>query len=235
MLAQQDAFEAERNARMVKAVYVYEAPLRLWHWVNALAITVLAITGYFIGKPLPSMSGEASSHYLMGYIRFIHFSAAYIFAIGFLGRIYWAFVGNHHARQIFILPIFDLKWWSEVMHEIKWYLFLVKEPNKYVGHNPLAQLAMFFFFTIGAVYMILTGFALYGEGLGRGSWADLMFGWVIDVLGGNSMQVHSWHRMGLWVTLIFVIVHVYAAIREDIMSRQSLISTMVSGWRMFKD
>jgi Ni/Fe-hydrogenase 1 B-type cytochrome subunit len=25
------------------------------------------------------------------------------------------------------------------------------------------------------------------------------------------------------------------AIREDIMSRQSLISTMVSGWRMFKD
>lgn len=235
MLAQQDAFEAERNARMVKAVYVYEAPLRLWHWVNALAIVVLAITGYFIGKPLPSMSGEASDHYLMGYIRFIHFSAAYIFAIGFLGRIYWAFVGNHHARQIFILPIFNLNWWKEVVHEIKWYLFLVKEPKKYVGHNPLAQLAMFFFFTIGAVYMILTGFALYGEGLGRGSWADLMFGWVIDVLGGNSMQVHSWHRMGMWVTLIFVIVHVYAAIREDIMSRQSLISTMVSGWRMFKD
>ena len=27
----------------------------------------------------------------------------------------------------------------------------------------------------------------------------------------------------------------YAAIREDIMSRQSLISTMISGWRMFKD
>lgn len=235
MLAQQDAFEAERNARMVKAVYVYEAPLRLWHWVNALAIVVLAITGYFIGKPLPSISGEASNHYLMGYIRFIHFSAAYIFAIGFLGRMYWAFVGNHHARQIFILPIFNLNWWKEVVHEIKWYLFLVKEPKKYVGHNPLAQLAMFFFFTIGAVYMILTGFALYGEGLGRGSWADLMFGWVIDVLGGNSMQVHSWHRMGMWVTLIFVIVHVYAAIREDIMSRQSLISTMVSGWRMFKD
>jgi len=47
--------------------------------------------------------------------------------------------------------------------------------------------------------------------------------------------VHSLHRLGMWVTLCFVIVHVYAAIREDIMSRQSLISTMVSGWRMFKD
>ena len=29
--------------------------------------------------------------------------------------------------------------------------------------------------------------------------------------------------------------HVYVAIREDIMSRQSLISTMISGYRMFKD
>lgn len=235
MLAQQDAFEAERNARMVKAVYVYEAPLRLWHWVNALAITVLAITGYFIGKPLPALSGDTSAQFLMGWIRFLHFSAAYVFAIGFLGRIYWAIVGNHHARQIFLLPIFDGKWWGEVIYELRWYLFLVKEPNKYIGHNPLAQLMMFLFFTVGAVYMILTGFALYGEGLGVGSWADTLFGWVIGVLGGNSMQVHSLHRLGMWVTLCFVIVHVYAAIREDIMSRQSLISTMISGWRMFKD
>lgn len=34
------------------AVYVYEAPVRLWHWINALTITVLAITGYFIANPL---------------------------------------------------------------------------------------------------------------------------------------------------------------------------------------
>jgi Ni/Fe-hydrogenase 1 B-type cytochrome subunit len=29
--------------------------------------------------------------------------------------------------------------------------------------------------------------------------------------------------------------HVYTAIREDVVSRQSLISTMISGWRLFKD
>jgi Ni/Fe-hydrogenase 1 B-type cytochrome subunit len=33
----------------------------------------------------------------------------------------------------------------------------------------------------------------------------------------------------------FVILHVYAAIREDIMGRQSMVSTMVSGHRTFKD
>ncbi len=36
------------------AVYVYEIPVRLWHWVNALAIIVLAISGYLIGSPLSS-------------------------------------------------------------------------------------------------------------------------------------------------------------------------------------
>jgi Ni/Fe-hydrogenase 1 B-type cytochrome subunit len=235
MLAQQDAFEAEREARMVKAIYVYEAPLRLWHWVTALAITVLAITGYFISHPLPTMPGEASENCLMGYIRFAHFSAGYIFAIGFLGRIYWAFVGNHHARQIFVVPLGNKEWWNEVLHELRWYLFLTNEPKKYVGHNPLAQLAMFVMFVLGSIFMIFTGFALYGEGLGEKSWAYALFGWVISLFGGNSQQVHSWHNMGMWVILWFVMIHMYVAIREDIMSRQSIISTMVSGWRMFKD
>jgi Ni/Fe-hydrogenase 1 B-type cytochrome subunit len=39
----------------------------------------------------------------------------------------------------------------------------------------------------------------------------------------------------MWVIVVFVMLHVYTAIREDVMSRQSLISTMISGWRMFKD
>jgi Ni/Fe-hydrogenase 1 B-type cytochrome subunit len=51
------------------------------------------------------MSGEASDFYVMGYIRFFHFVAAYIFAIGLLGRIYWAFVGNGTKWKKRISPI----------------------------------------------------------------------------------------------------------------------------------
>jgi Ni/Fe-hydrogenase 1 B-type cytochrome subunit len=54
-------------------------------------------------------------------------------------------------------------------------------------------------------------------------------------LFGQSQDVHSFHRLGLWAMLVFVIVHVYAAIREDIMGRQSIVSTMVSGHRTFKE
>ncbi|MHB1188956.1 Ni/Fe-hydrogenase, b-type cytochrome subunit [Thiobacillus sp.] len=235
MLSAQDMQEAEAHGRAVKAVYVYEAPVRLWHWINALAITLLAITGWFIASPLPSQPGEASANFLMGYIRFAHFSAGYVLLIGFLGRIYWAFVGNHHARQLFVLPIFNASWWREVLFELRWYLFLEKRPKKYVGHNPLAQLAMFLLFLTTVAFMIITGFALYGEGTQEGSWAHTLFtSWVIPLFG-QSQNVHTWHHLGLWVIIVFVLVHVYAALREDIMSRQSLVSTMLSGWRMFKD
>lgn len=221
-------------AGRVTAVYVYEAPVRLWHWINAAAISVLAVTGYLIASPLPTMSGEASQHYVMGTIRFLHFSAGYIFAVGFLFRIYWAFVGNHHARQLFFLPFWSLGWWREVFHELRWYLFLEKRPKIYVGHNPLAQGVMFVIIGIGSLFMIATGFALYSEGEGRGSWQDMLFGWIIPAVG-QSMNVHTWHHLGMWAILIFVMIHVYAAVREDIMSRQSIVSTMISGVRTFKD
>jgi len=216
------------------SVYVYEAPVRLWHWTNAAAIIVLMVTGYLIGKPLPTVAGEASDHFVMGYIRFAHFTAGYILAIGFLFRFYWSLVGNHHSRQLFRLPLWRGTWWREVYFELRWYLFLEKRPRKYIGHNPLAQLAMFLFITLGTLFMIVTGMALYAEGALRGSWQDALFGWVIPLVG-QSMDVHTLHRLGMWVMLTFIIIHVYVAIREDIMSRQSMVSTMISGERTFKD
>jgi Ni/Fe-hydrogenase 1 B-type cytochrome subunit len=226
--------DAVRHGRSIKSVYVYEAPVRVWHWVNALAIAVLAVTGYFIGKPLPTVMGEASDHFIMGYIRFAHFAAGYVFAIGLLGRLYWAFAGNHHARELFTLPVFKAAYWREMAAMLRWYLFISPRPNQYVGHNPVARFAMFFGFLFLSIFMVLTGFALYSEGSQTGSWQDRLFGWVIPLLG-QSQDVHTFHRLAAWGMVIFIIVHVYAAIREDIMGRQSIVSTMISGYRTFKD
>ena len=90
------------------------------------------------------------------------------------------------------------------------------------------HLAMVTIFSVGSIFMIVTGMALYAEGAGRGSLFDKVFGWVIP-LTGNSQDLHTIHHLGMWVIILFVIMHVYAAIREDIMSRQTMISTMVSG------
>ncbi|MGA0540975.1 Ni/Fe-hydrogenase, b-type cytochrome subunit [Neotabrizicola sp. VNH66] len=217
------------------SVYVYEAPVRIWHWINALAIITLCVTGYFIGSPPPSMQiAEAYDQFVFGYIRFAHFAAGMVMTVGFFGRIYWALVGNHHAKQLFYVPIFSGHYWKELFFEIRWYLFLEREPKKYVGHNPLAQLAMFCFITLGMSFMIITGFALYAEGAGRDSGFDLVFGWAQDLVQ-NTQRLHTLHHLGMWWILIFMIVHIYVAIREDIMSRQSIVSTMISGHRTFKD
>ena len=217
-----------------KSVYVYEAPVRIWHWVNALAILTLALTGYFIGSPLPSQPGEASANFLMGYIRFTHFAAGQVLAIFLILRVYWAFVGNKHARQIFYVPFWSGRFWSEWLHEVKWYTFIARQPKKYVGHNPLAQFTMFFMVTLPMFFMVITGFALYSEGTGRDSWEYKLFGWVFSIFP-NSQDVHTLHHLGMWVILTFVMVHIYVAVREDIMSRQSIISSMISGERLFKD
>ncbi len=111
--------------------------------------------------------------------------------------------------------------------------FLEKEAHRYYGHNPVAGLAVMFYFWM-SVLMVCSGFALYGEGLGTDSWAYQWFGWMIRLTGNDSLALHFWHRLGMWFIIAFVIAHVYTAIREDIMSRQSVISVMISGWRWFR-
>ncbi len=150
-------------------------------------------------------------------------------SIGFLGRVYWAFVGNHHARQLFVLPIFNGTWWKEVLFELRWYLFLERDPKKYVGHNPLAQFSMFTLFLTTVVFMMVTGFALTAKVRRKAVGAH-----PVHLLGIPCSASQTCTPGTTWAVGA-VRLHVYAAIREDIMSRQSLVSTMLSGWRMFKD
>lgn len=216
-------------------VYVYELPVRIWHGINALVIAVLVVTGYLIASPLASPAGEASEHFLMGYIRFGHFAAGYLLAIGLLFRLYWAFAGNEHAKQIFWPPLLSAHFWDGVWHEILWYAFIAKQPRNYIGHNPLAILAMHFVFVWGSLFMILTGFALYGEGTGAASWQYSLFSSWLLPLFGDSQTVHTWHHLVMWWIVCFVLIHVYVAIREDKLSGQSMLSTMATGWRRFKN
>ena len=219
-------------------LYVWELPVRIWHWVMAVAMVVLATTGYLIGTPLPSPGGEASEHFMFGYIRFAHFAAAYVFAIVFVWRIIWAaFFGNRYSREIFLAPLKMLtpEFWRGFIDQTKYYLFMKRDAQPWAGHNPIAMAAMFFMYALGTVFMICTGFALYGEGLGQSSWAFTMFSsWVLPLLG-YSQNVHTLHHLGMWYLIMFTIVHLYMVVREDICSGETVISTMINGWRISKE
>ena len=215
-------------------IYVFTMPVRIWHWLHALSIGVLICTGYLIANPLASVGGEASDHFLMGNLRFVHFVSAFVFAIGLFVRAYLAIVGDKYARGLFVVPVWRGVYWKRLWHEVKFYLLLTRKTGKSIGHNPLAQFAMWIFNVFVAFFMVCTGFALYSQGTGAGSWADTLFGWVF-VLQASSQTVRMWHLLGMWLMLFFVIIHIYMAIRADFASRQNGVSAMIDGWRTFKD
>jgi Ni/Fe-hydrogenase 1 B-type cytochrome subunit len=222
------------TAGPLEDLYVYEAPVRLWHWVTVACMVVLAVTGYFIGAPPPAIGGEATYSFLFGWIRTIHFVAAFIFIIAFVVRVYWAFVGNSFARSIFLPPLWSPALWRGLVDDIYDYLFVPRRDNRWAGHNPLALLAMTFMFVLGSVVTMLTGLGLYAQAYGWGStWMNL-FGWV-TVLLGTPQAVRTLHHLAMWYMLIFAIVHMYMATRQDIVSRATIISSMVNGIRMWKD
>lgn len=85
-------------------VTLWGVPLRTMHWLAALCIVVLAVTGLYIGKPYFMTTGQASSHYLMGWMRFLHFAAAGVFVMTAIIRAYWLFAGNRYERWKALFP-----------------------------------------------------------------------------------------------------------------------------------
>ena len=61
-------------------IYAWEFPVRLTHWINFLCIIVLSVTGFYIGRPF--IHAYSTDQYIMGWVRFIHFVAAYAFLWG---------------------------------------------------------------------------------------------------------------------------------------------------------
>ena len=59
-----------------KRVYLWNWVVRAMHWISALSIVVLFVTGFYIGRPYFVSGGEAIDHFLMGRFRFAHFAAA---------------------------------------------------------------------------------------------------------------------------------------------------------------
>ena len=64
--------------------YIWDLPVRICHWVTAISIVILSVTGILIGNP--AFIDVSSKAYLMGWVRFLHFVFAYAFAVSVLAR-----------------------------------------------------------------------------------------------------------------------------------------------------
>lgn len=207
---------------------VWEAPVRVSHWVMTFSIVVLWVTGYFIGNPQFSAPGDAAVLFEFGTIRFLHFAAAYLLLAAFLLRLYWGFVGNRYARWTFMLPLRGWQW-KGILEELK-DLFLPRGPLRvYTGHAPLANVIyVVVYLMVG--FALLTGFTMYAAAQYTPFWRAVA-SWGLRLFGNNLNQVHFLHHWLLWFFAVFVLVHLYLVVYTVIFSRTTEVDTMISGYK----
>jgi len=215
-----------------KRIYVWELPVRIFHWINAFSVTILAITGLIIANPPAILSNaEASDSYWFGIVRFIHFTTGYIFFFVMILRLYWAFVGNRFSRFRAFWP-FTKKMFYNFLHVTRVDIFLGKTKNPYcadvsVGHNSVAALSYAIMFAI-ALVQVFTGFGLYSANASW--WLPKMFAWVVPFLGGDFM-VRTIHHISTWLFILFVLIHVYLVFYHDWLEGRGEVSSMFGGYK----
>ena len=210
-----------------EAVYVWELPVRLVHWLLFFSILVLAVTGYYIAHPFISAPGPASAHFVMGSMRSVHLYASVVFTLSALVRVYWAFAGNAYARWSELIPVSRQRWQS-FWQAALFYAFLSRKAVHYLGHNALAGLT---YAGIFAVYFVMmaTGFALYTVYASPGSPMQV-FGFVIPLFGGLQVA-RLIHHIGMWVIIIFAVAHVYFPVLYSIIERSGVVDSIFSGYK----
>lgn len=208
---------------------VWQWQIRLFHLCFALAVVALFVTGLYINDPWFTAGGSTDS-YLMGWVRWLHFTAAALFCVAFFWRIAWFWLGNRYARSGFPF-VWRARWWRDLFRQMADYLrFDFGTPH--MGHNALAGLS-YTVFVVGLGWgQIVTGLALFGESNPGGLW-DSIFGWAIPLLGG-SFRTHMWHHLFAWGFVVFVVLHVYIVLLDDRQYHNGLVSSMVSGRKFYQ-
>ncbi|NOQ92571.1 MAG: Ni/Fe-hydrogenase, b-type cytochrome subunit [Flavobacteriaceae bacterium] len=218
-----------------KRVLVWELPVRIFHWLNALSITVLAITGFIIANPPAIMSSaEAIDSYWFGTVRAIHFITAYVFLANAIVRVYWAFKGNYYSNWRAFIP-YSKSARKNILHVMKVDILLQNEEkevlkNISVGHNYVASFSYLILFLL-ALVQIFTGFGLYAPT--SGWWLPKLFAWVPDLFGGDA-QTRFVHHISTWLFIIFTMIHVYLVFYHDWLEGRGESSSMISGYKFVR-
>lgn len=110
-------------------IFVWSRNVRLFHWINVIAITLLICIGLIIfnGK----LFGVSTEGKIL--LKTLHVSVGYVFAINLFFRIVIGFIGKAHERWGQVLPF--NKGFSQELSDFK-----ADKKSAYKGHNPAGKL-----------------------------------------------------------------------------------------------
>lgn len=226
---------------------VWDAPTRLFHWINVACVLVLAAIGTAIlyDKDL----GVTDAGKLL--LKSVHVWIGYVFVLNLLWRIVWAFVGNRHARWSAILPFR-----SGYIAECKSYLQGLSQGDArpYRGHNPVAR-AMVTLLFILLLVQAATGLVLAGTDIYYPPFGSWITAWIaapgidpstivpydktgIDPAAWDAMRsfrspyvtIHYWVFNAL---LIAALIHVVGVVVTELREGGGIVSAMLTGQKVF--
>jgi Ni/Fe-hydrogenase 1 B-type cytochrome subunit len=204
-------------------VYVWEVPVRFTHWINAICLLALSLTGIYIGDPYTH--AQSADQFIMGWIRFIHLTAAYALMMSIIIRIYWFIMGNNYSS------ISEWTRVSEIGNDLNCYLFFNKREQPRLGHSALGGLSYLILMLV-LLFMIFSGFALHSVNHSGGIWY-LLGGWMTNIMYLQTIRL--WHHLLMYVAFSFVLIHLYIIVLSESMADRGLFNSIISGYKIFPE
>ena len=206
--------------------FVYSTSNRVLHWIRALVITGLIITGFYIADPFLASEGS-SDKLLFGEWAMWHFILGFILISSGILRIYLFFFGADSGRELRSLrDVFSIRSW---ITQLKSYFF-IGELRKKGFYGPL----QFITYTVIMILVVLasvTGLILYvhvyHQGVGGLLYESMR---TIEAWMGGLANVRYIHHIIMWGYLIFIPIHIYLVIWSAVRFKHGALDVMFTGY-----
>lgn len=214
-----------------RAVYEFSIGLRFSHWLRALMIVILTMSGFFIAYGFLDFN---NTEFLANAIwRSIHEIAGFVLIGCVIFKSYLFLTDKRsHGERVSYKDILNPKIW---IAQIKYYLFMGEHPHLNGVYNPL-QFAAYILFYFMIFVLCLSGLVLYVNNYHSGLGGALypLMRYIESICGGLS-NVRVIHHIFTWGVIIFVCIHIYMAIFNAIKGKDGAIDAIVSGYKFEKD
>ena len=177
-------------------------PFVITHWINAVAMIFLIITGFMIHFPVAGT---------MGVVRGLHVFFGFVIFINCLARVIMSFFVKSAPTGGTREQVKDVKTWlpqKDNRHQagawIKYYLFMKKD-HPLSAKLGVPQKLSYLLIPILIILMFITGLCLWAPTMELGFCKWLIAAW------GGAMSIRIIHYFGMFVFIIFMFIHIYLA------------------------
>jgi len=203
----------------------HHAVVRITHWVNVIALTIMVGSGLrifnayprfarrgetfccypFAGKPIPD--NLTFGGWLAG-ARNWHFAMMWVLVVN--GLVYLGFIYLHGEWRDLVPRRGVLR---DVREMVKFYLTIRKDHPRQGKHNALQRMA-YFSMPIAGVIAVVTGIAI---------WKPVQLAWLTNLMGGY-VWARYWHFWAMLLLVVLTIGHVFMVFTVDPYSIPAMIT-----------